>query len=168
MDSVPGARQAAPSSSALPTPSGKVRPPGDPDSLVQTFAALRSYIALALHSGGGNPPLALAAPAGVGLGRDGDRSHAVPFPKQIRDDPASIPLCRSLRSSRSSSARRRAQPMSRARMARSRLPIKNLRVRRVEQIFGLFLRQPVPYPVAAALNPATRPTARLWPGRVSR
>ena len=38
-------------------------------------------------------------------------------------------------------------------MARSRSPVSVLWIRRVEEAVGLFLHQPVPYPVAALLDP---------------
>ena len=60
----PWRAQAAPSSSALPHPNGQERPPGTPVRLCRP--SLRSP-SVALR--GGNPPLALAAPAGVGQGQ---------------------------------------------------------------------------------------------------
>ena len=54
MDSVPGAHK---------------RHPHLPRCACADLRYARPSIALPLHSGGGNPPLALAAPAGVGLGQ---------------------------------------------------------------------------------------------------
>ena len=76
----------------------------------------------------------------------------LPFPAMSGSTQRPSRCCKSSTSIRSSSARRSPQPSRRARIARSRSPVRVAGRRGVEEIVGLFLHQPVPCPVAALLD----------------
>lgn len=60
--------------------------------------------------------------AGFHASWHGDRTDPIALSHQIRNDPPSLPLLEIFKGERRTSSRRNPQPMSRARMARSRLP----------------------------------------------